>query len=130
MSECTVVHTLTSLSASGMTEEIMISEARQQTLRNEGGRHGGQKKKKNDRIHQSTQSSHNISTLAKFSSPQPWTSSLMQMCFSLRLFQSFFPFPLSSDLVFCSKQQGELAVNPNPSRHEPVDPVVRRLAEG
>lgn len=43
-------------------------------------------------------------------------------CFLLSVF--------SPDLVFCQEQQGELTEDPNPDGHEPVDPVVHRLAEG
>lgn len=37
---------------------------------------------------------------------------------------------LSSESVFCQKQQCELTGDSNPDRREPVDPVVHRLAEG
>lgn len=62
-------------------------------------------------------------------SPHSWKSFFFKGRFTFL----FFPptsFRVCSELVFCQKQQGELAGDPNPGGREPVDPVVRRLAEG
>lgn len=58
-----------------------------------------------------------------------WKSIFLKGRFTL-LFFSPTSFRLCSELVFCQKQQGELAGDPNLDGREPVDPVVRRLAEG
>lgn len=69
-----------------------------------------------------------------YTSKEMWFSlhSWKSVFFKDRFTFLFFP-PTSrvcSELVFCQKQQGELAGDPNPEGREPVDPVVRRLAEG
>lgn len=63
-------------------------------------------------------------------SPRSWKTFLLRQLHFSVFFFFFAPSLLCSELVFCQKQQGELAGDPNPERREPVDPVVHRLAEG